>query len=228
MGVVYLIVVLAGLAIALLWHFTSRPDAGDTDQLQLLEIDEDWEHAHLRQLDAAGRRRSGWWLAGLAAVGALIAGTVVAQAFEPVRELVASATPSPEPSARPHLITIEATPSPSPTPSPTPVPTPTPPSAPQAAVAPAPSPAAGSLTAEVSGSCEGGKLTASYTFHAHEGLTWFTLFVDGSAVRGGPIDGIDHSGSHTVDAASAEHDVEVTVEDAAGARVVDRALVICP
>ena len=77
-------------------------------------------------------------------------------------------------------------------------------------------------------SCDAGTVQVNYTFHGHEGLRWFTVYLDGETVRGGPVSGTEHSGSWAGDAASGEHDIEVVVEDTADGRAVSRKLVICP
>lgn len=154
----------------------------------------------------------------------------------------------PEATPEPYLIEVpldaaaasdEAAPQePSAPPSPTPAPTaePQPRTAPDAEPAPEadaespPQPATSAGPAvEAQVSCSEGTVRVSYTLRASDGahLDWYSAYVDGEVVGGGPLGGDTHSGTKETETGSGSHDVEVTATDSRGDREAYRVSVTC-
>lgn len=190
-----------------------------------------WDEEPRREIFEPDRRRGLGWLAGILA-GAGLLGFLVAGAFLPsrdVEELTAGEGPLAEAAPRPHLVEVPITPATA-TPDPTPAPTAAPTSAP-APAAPAPEPTVApnpeGLVVSAESTCEGGTLRVTFEVSSPRALRWFTVYVDGESVKGGPISGTSHSGSYEQSGVAAgPHEVEVVAEDEAG-RTADRHQATC-
>lgn len=173
-------------------------------------------------------------VAGIVAVAVVAAVVLGILATGPSDEVVhVTVDREAQPSSEPYLIEVDvpATPAPDAEPSTTESET----SADTAPVEPAPAepdptpvPASGpDVSADASCGTEG--IHVDFSLSASEAdLQWFTLYVDGEAVSGGPLSGADHSGTYTGSGEPGDHDVELVGTDEGGARSVDRAQVNCP
>lgn len=138
-----------------------------------------------------------------------------------------------QPSSEPYLIQVDvpATPAPSPesrTPESEPSAVAAPAEPAPAETAPTPAPSSGpDASTDVSCSTEGLHVDFSLSASGTD-LQWFTLYVDGEAVSGGPLSGTEHSDTYTGAGEPGDHDVELVGTDEAGARSVDRSQTNCP
>lgn len=239
---IYGVVVALGVALVALTFViargTSALEQDEVVQPQTIDPDDPWSAFAPRPMEELDRRRTRMWPAlsavtGLVLIGAgLLASRAAAERPE---EVAAAATDELTPA--PYLIEVRLR-TPAPTPDATPEPTAEPTAAPAAvpttapaAPAPstAPSPAANSVAMggpAVAGQagCSSGTLSLSYTITATSGrqLKYFTAYLDGGAIAGGPISGSSHNGGYEKPAGSGDHEFEVVAEDASGGRTVKR------
>lgn len=165
-------------------------------------------------------------IAGMVAVAVIAAVGLGILASQPSDEVVhVTVDRQPEPSSEPYLIEVDVPASPAPTSEPR--------SAAPAAEAPAPratpAPAPSGPDVSAAASCGAEGLQVDFTLSDPGGdLEWFTLYVDGSPVTGGPLQGSEHSGTYAGEGGPGSHDVELVGTNGSGARSVDRAQVDCP
>lgn len=232
---VWAVLVAVGVAVVSMTLFgarlTRRPQDRIVDVIDpTADPSDPWAAWKPRDFDEMDRPRPRIWpvlsaFTGLALVGAGFAGAR--------QTLWATEAASPDIGAIPKPYTVQvdipATPTLKPTPTPTLAPTTAPtaqPATPAPTAAPASASAAPSSTTAPAGSgptlsgssnCAGGTLSVTYSATAHGSpLSWIAVWVDGKAVKGGPVSGQSHSSSYSQPATPGGHDIEVTVEDKAG------------
>jgi len=231
---VWAVLVAVGVAVVSMTLFGARITRRPTEDRIVEEIDplgpddasDPWAAWKPRPFEELDRPRPRIWpvlsaFTGLALVGAGFAGA---------RQTMGTAEDTSNLQAMPKPYTVQvdipATPTLKPTAKPTPVPTvrpatAAPTAAPAATVAPKPAstaaPTGSGPTVSGSSNCTGGKLSLTYSTKAGGAeLSWVAVWVDGKAVKGGPISGQSYGGSYSQPATPGDHDLEVSVEDKAG------------
>jgi hypothetical protein len=231
---VWAVLVAVGVAVVSMTLFGAKITRRPTEDRIVEEIDplgpadasDPWAAWKPRPFEELDRPRPRMWPVLSAFTGIALVGAGFAGARQTIWTVDETAKLQAMPKPYTVQVDIPATPTLKPTPKPTPVPvpaTPAPTAAPASTVAPKPSAAA---TAAPTGSgpvlsgssnCTGGRLSLTYSAKAGgSDLSWVAVWVDGKAVKGGPISGQSYGGSYSQPATPGDHDLEVSVEDKAG------------
>jgi hypothetical protein len=212
-----------GVAVASMAVFAARltrrqsPDSPADDFVPSADPDDPWAAYRPRPFEDVERRRPRVWPAVASVFGlVLVAGGVVG-----ARQSTQIGALDTGPTTRPYIVDVKpaATPDPTlpPTPSPAPAATAQPVHPAAARTAPPRPPAAPPGAApkiSASGSCSGGVMHVSVNVSGTK-LAWFGLYLDGKAVKGGPISGSSYSTTYSKQVAKGTHAVEAAADDAA-------------